>query len=65
MPYEKLSRYIATAPRWPEVELRQGTPEVISNHREVIKTRGESYNGKNVPVFRIVASLDPCKLFVN
>ena len=38
---------------------------VIRNHREVIKTRGESYNGKNVPVFRIVASLDPCKLFAN
>ena len=28
------------APRWPEAELRQGTPEVIDNHREVIKTRG-------------------------
>ena len=37
-------------------------PSVTGNHREVIKTRGESYSGKNVSIFRIVASLDPCKL---
>jgi len=35
--------YLRNAPRWPEAELRQGTPEVISNHREVIKTRGSAY----------------------
>ena len=37
---KKLSRYVAITPRWPEVELRQVTPRVITNHREVIKTRG-------------------------
>ena len=57
--------HLRNAPRWPEAELRQGTPEVISNHREVIKTRGGRVIAEKRSVFRIVASLDPCKLFAN